>query len=342
MDISRVKIFVKQITEGMYNFYDYKIEDLSSIEGIFTPRALSKKHEDGTKTIIVFMKINNSIYDEVLETNLCSKMNCKADEIIKIILIFEDKESVEIQNQLNSIGNSKFLQNNSIILDLVSRNIQISDNRIEPIANEIATVMDNTTKNKKKPQSRKNAPVTYALIGINVFMFIISVLLSGTIMDIDINVLVTLGAKYNYAIVQGQWFRLITCMFLHGGLIHIAANMYSLYSIGPLIEDLYGKYKYLTIYFVTGIISSLFSFFFSPTSISIGASGAIFGLLGVILVFAIKERERIGKGFFMNIASIIAINLFITLGVPGIDKFAHLGGLLSGVALGIIMKLNRD
>lgn len=341
MVITKTEKFTKQIIDGMYRYYDYVVEDFSLIKGTDIPWGLSKNISGGTKTILFFMKLDNGIFNEALENDICSKINCDREKLIKVILISENKDSVEIQNQLNNISNNISLQNNCIIIDLISRKIQISDNSMEPIANQIASIMDQTTKNAKAHNTRENAIVTYTIIGINILMFILSAILSRSIMDININVLVNLGAKYNPAIEHGQWFRLVTCMFLHGGLIHIAANMYSLYCVGPMIENLYGKTKYIAIYLVSGIISSLFSFLFSP-SVSIGASGAIFGLLGVVLVFAIKERKRVGKNFFMNIASVVALNLFIGLSVPGIDNFAHLGGLLSGITLGTLVSLHKS
>lgn len=337
MNISAVEKFTRQIIDGMYKYYDYIVEDFSSIEGISIPWGLSKTLTDGTKTCLVFIKLDNSITNETFDNEICSKINCNRENLITVVLICESRDSDEIQNQLNYLKSNNPLQNNYIILDLISRKIQISDSKLETEAGQIANIMDN---NIKMQNHREKPIITYSIIGINIVMFIISVILSNNMMDIDTNVLVKLGAKYNPLIEQGQWFRLITCMFLHGGIIHITANMYSLYCIGPLIEQLYGKYKYIVIYFVSGIISSLFSFWFS-NYVSIGASGAIFGLLGMVLIFSIKERKRVGKGFLMNIASVVAINLFIGLSLPGIDNFAHLGGLLSGITLGGIMKLDK-
>jgi rhomboid protease GluP len=114
--------------------------------------------------------------------------------------------------------------------------------------------------------------------------------------------------------------------------------MYALYSIGPLVERVYGKAKYLVIYFISGIISSVFSFIFS-NGVSIGASGAIFGLLGTTLVFAVTMRKNIGKGFLRNITSVIIINLFIGFTMSNIDNFGHLGGLLGGSISALVFNL---
>jgi rhomboid protease GluP len=330
-----VENFTKQITKGMHRHYGYTVEDFSYIEGISISQGLSKTLDEGTKMVLVFMNLDNDIFNETFENDICSSIGCDRENLVKVLLVSGSSGSIETQNHLNYLISINALQNSFIIIDLASRKIHISDSRMEPIANQIAAVMD---ENVKRQGNFKNSAVTYSIIGINILVFIISAILSRSIMDINIYVLVFLGAKYNPAIEQGQWYRLFTSMFLHGGLIHIAANMYSLYSIGPLVEHIYGRYRYIVIYLVSGVIASLFSFWFSPYA-SIGASGAIFGLLGVIFVFAVKERKRIGKGFVRNVTSTVIINLFIGLSLPGIDNFAHLGGLLCGTVLGIAMSL---
>lgn len=190
-----------------------------------------------------------------------------------------------------------------------------------------------------KPQNAYKGSMpqmTYLLIALNIAYYIVSAVLSKNILNIDINVLVYLGAKYNAGIMRGEYYRLITCAFLHGGLLHIALNMYALFIIGPLVEKIYGRLKYIIIYFVSAILSSLLSFILSP-SVSIGASGAIFGLLGACLVFAFKNKNKIGRGFLANIVSVIFINIVLGLSVQNVDNFGHIGGLLGGIACSSIL-----
>lgn len=325
---------LKLIIDGMCRYYKYVVEDFSIIHGNNIMWGLSKQQEDGTKKVIHFIDLNNSLNNESIENCICSKFECIRENIVSIILVDEDMSSTDIKNQINNLKNINALQNSFVIVDLAKKEIHTSDDGVGIIAGQVARIIDNSIIN----QENKTPPiVTYIIMAVNILMFIISVILSKSIFDIDTEVLVNLGAKYNPAIIQGQWFRLITCMFLHGGIIHIAANMYSLYSIGPFVERLYAKCKYIVMYFVCGIVSSVFSFMFSEY-VSIGASGAIFGLLGVVLVFALKERKRIGRAFLMNVASVVVMNLIIGLSMTGIDNFAHLGGLLSGAVLGAIIK----
>lgn len=190
----------------------------------------------------------------------------------------------------------------------------------------------------------KNNWLTFLLIAINVIIFMITAFLSKDIFDIDIRVLIFFGAKYNVLIEHGEVWRLLTCAFLHSGLIHIASNMYSLYIIGPQIQQIYGNIKYFIIYIVSCITSSLLSYLMSPKSVSVGASGGIFGLMGALLVFAIIERNRIQKKYISSLLQIIIINLFIGLSIKNIDNFAHIGGLLGGMIISYISYklLNRN
>jgi rhomboid protease GluP len=112
--------------------------------------------------------------------------------------------------------------------------------------------------------------------------------------------------------------------------------MYALRTLGVFIERLYGKVKLLIIYFFGGILGSYFSYLFSP-GVSIGASGAIFGLLGAALIYGIKMRKSVGKEFLSNIVQVIAINLFLGVSISNIDNFGHIGGLLGGIIATLII-----
>ena len=179
--------------------------------------------------------------------------------------------------------------------------------------------------------------ITNVLIGLNVIMFIISAILSKSISNIDTNVLVYLGAKVNFYIEQGEIYRLVTAMFLHGGLMHIVFNMYALYALGDLTEQTYGKSGYVSIYFISGITASILSYILSP-AVSVGASGAIFGLLGAALVFGFQERDRIGKDFLTNIGSVVVLNVIIGFSQSNIDNAGHFGGLIGGIIIALIIR----
>lgn len=198
-------------------------------------------------------------------------------------------------------------------------------------------VQDNMIKGtNRKENYLQYGVLTLILMGINIAVFLLTVFASGNIFDIDLNILLKFGAKSNILIEQGQIWRLLTSAFLHSGLIHVACNMYSLYIIGPQIEQIYGINRYLIVYIFSCLTSSLLSYFMNPYGISVGASGGIFGLLGALLAFAIIERNKIQKKYISSLMQIIIINLFIGLSINNIDNFAHIGGLIGGLSMGYV------
>lgn len=168
------------------------------------------------------------------------------------------------------------------------------------------------------------------MICVNILIFIITVFSSKNIYNIDSYTLINFGAKVNVLINNGQPWRLITCAFLHGGLAHIAFNMYALKIIGSEVEYVYGKIKYLAMYLISALGGSIFSYLFNANSISVGASGAIFGLLGAMIIFGIRNKNKIGKAYILNLFKVLLINIFIGVTISNIDNGAHMGGLIFG------------
>lgn len=179
--------------------------------------------------------------------------------------------------------------------------------------------------------------ITYLMIFLNLIMFTMLELQGGSMQS---DVLIQFGAKYNPAIVEGQWWRLITSMFLHIGLLHLVLNMIALYYIGAVAERIYGSMRFTFIYLLAGIGGSLSSFAFE-THISAGASGAIFGLFGALLYFGLIHQRLFQQTIGKSIALILIINLGLGLFVPQIDMGAHLGGLLSGFLAASLVSLPR-
>lgn len=188
----------------------------------------------------------------------------------------------------------------------------------------------NTMKKEKKLEkifSPKKPVVTYILIVINLMVFLYGVLHGN---DELINMF-----GNNYELVQnGEFYRLFTCMFVHADILHILFNMIALYSIGPVVERYYGKSKFLLIYLVSGLLGSIFSgVFMTADSISIGASGAIFGLLGSICYFTYYYRATLQGILRGSIMPVIIINLVIGFLSSSIDLSAHIGGLIGGILI---------
>ncbi|MDA8229608.1 MAG: rhomboid family intramembrane serine protease [Desulfitobacterium hafniense] len=174
----------------------------------------------------------------------------------------------------------------------------------------------------------------YTLIGIYSLIFIVMFLVQGLTyegFDIEFSrqILIAFGAKHNALINQGEFWRLLTSTFIHTGLVHLIFNLYALMALGAFAEDVFGRWKFLSIYIISGLTGSIASYFFSD-AVSAGASGAIFGLLGSLLFFTLRNPQRWRSGLGTNLIIVILINLGFGLLVPRIDNYAHLGGLLSG------------
>lgn len=188
----------------------------------------------------------------------------------------------------------------------------------------------------------QNNIVTMIIIAINIILYIITAIMSKNILDINAYVLLYMGGNYGALVSKGQVWRLLTCAFLHGGLIHILCNMYALYAIGPQVEILFGRVKYIIIYFFSAVGGSLLSYICSPNNLSIGASGAIFGLFGAMVVFVLKYKDRIPKRVLNNLFGVIILNLLIGFNLQGIDNFGHIGGLLAGALVAFLTLTKED
>jgi rhomboid protease GluP len=139
-----------------------------------------------------------------------------------------------------------------------------------------------------------------------------------------------------FVIATHQYWRWVTACFLHGGLLHIGFNMWALYDIGPLVESFYGGAKFLTIYLLTGIVGYIVSGYFSGGA-SLGASGAILGLLGAMLAYGMRHSHTTAGRQLRNVASRWAIYILIFSFLPGVDIFAHVGGFASGFLLAMVI-----
>jgi rhomboid protease GluP len=151
--------------------------------------------------------------------------------------------------------------------------------------------------------------------------------------------LFAVGAKNNTAIAAGEYYRFLTAMFLHGGWLHIAFNAYALYALGPEAERIYGTARFLALYFVAGLAGGVASYALNASA-AVGASGAIFGLIGGLAAFYYVSRSLLGDVSRQQLGSLITvimINLFIGFSTPRIDNTAHIGGLVGGAVAGWLL-----
>jgi rhomboid protease GluP len=180
--------------------------------------------------------------------------------------------------------------------------------------------------------------VTQKIFTINIIVFVMMFVFGGGFHAFtNPYTLIFSGAQYGKLItISHQYFRFITSMFVHGGFLHIFFNMYALYYIGTIVERVYGPYKFLTIYLASGIGGALLTQIFSPEAFSVGASGAIFGLVGLLFGAGFRDdtppmvRPMTGTALL----PVIIINLILGFTASGINNFAHIGGLITGFTFG--------
>lgn len=318
MDKFEKKLFNTLVSKAGFYIRSFYSESLKKEQWI----AILENESMLYSIIIAENSYNVSLYDETYKylKSLCNK-NIVINEIVTIEGSYDYYE-----------------HDNMLIYSLRDKKVVYSSNSCKlliPIINE----MDITKKNNNKRD--KYMMLTNILIAVNLLVFLISAWISKNIFDIDIYTLIIMGAKVNSLIDKGQVWRLITCAFLHGGLIHIFFNMYALKILGPEIEYVYGKVKYLVIYLLSAIAASIFSYIFGPQSVSVGASGAIFGLFGAMLIFGIKHRKQMGKAYMMNILQVIFVNVIIGISSSNIDNAAHFGGLIVGALIALLLGERR-
>ncbi|HEY9722628.1 MAG TPA: rhomboid family intramembrane serine protease [Oscillatoriaceae cyanobacterium] len=181
---------------------------------------------------------------------------------------------------------------------------------------------------------RQKTPASWVILGLIAGMYALSELLGGST---DPGVLLRMGANFRPLVQSGEVWRLVTASFLHIGLLHLAVNGYSLFVVGPMLEKLYGSLKFTAIYVFAGLTGALASYFFNPGSISAGASGALFGLLGAMLIIGLRHYDAVPDHEKRQLRTIALVTLLVNLAlgfkIPGIDNFCHLGGLAGGTLL---------
>ena len=283
-----------------------------------TKRLVSKIKK---KTFSLKMQVLNIFTD--LGENVDFQKTNQDDKTYKYINIKETDDLLNnqvIQTNFRDLKNNLEFKEEGFSLFLKITNEINEKNREEAIKNDDIF-------------APKKIIVTYVIIGLLVLIYLLGLFTNNQ--DNFINMFAVYGPfirKYH------EYYRLLTGTLLHGGLFHLLSNCYALYIIGSQIESFYGKSKYLIIYLFSAITGSLLSITLANNA-SIGASGAIFGLMGALLYFGYYYRVYIGSTWKQRILPVIVLNLVIGLIVPGIDYFAHIGGLIGGVLISMAVGL---
>lgn len=270
----------------------------------------------------------NAIRKSIKRKTYSLKMN-----VLNILLDVRDEVSVYSDKDIESIKISKIgdLKRNSVMNEffpnfkdkVVSKTTGVMG--MFQMTEELNDKTINEDKKLAKVFKENSTPIlTMALIIINVLMYFV--------MNFNYSMFIEkLGNHFLY-IQRGEIWRLVTSIFLHGDVIHLASNMLALYMVGPMVEKYYGKWKYALIYFGSGIFGSLLSAVLG-NYFSIGASGAIFGLFGALMYFGYKYRATLDGFLRSGIVPVVILNLILSIVVPGIDFYGHIGGLLGGVLI---------
>jgi membrane associated rhomboid family serine protease len=194
------------------------------------------------------------------------------------------------------------------------------------------------------PWVRRREPaitLTQVIFGMNAAVFLGMALAASSILDFPVPEMVRCGANVGALTISGEWWRLLTNIFIHGGIIHIAFNMWCLWYLGALAESLYGAWTYACVYLICGIGASLASAAWHPYTPSVGASGAIFGLAGALLAgfklgeFSVPRAELSGE--LRSLGAFVVFNLIFGVAMSGVDNAAHIGGLVTGLIVGALI-----
>ena len=189
------------------------------------------------------------------------------------------------------------------------------------------------------PGLRRRPYLTWTLIGVNLLLWLLVEMSGGST---NTSVLLQFGAMEAQHIAAGDYWRLFTATFLHSGLMHLSFNCIALFIFGQQLEQIYGHSRFLAIYFIAGLAGSVTSYALSisatPNTLGVGASGAIFGVIGGLVAFYVMHRNRfgvIGRQSLTGLLVIVAINVVFGFIVPGVDNFAHIGGFIAGLLTGL-------
>lgn len=176
--------------------------------------------------------------------------------------------------------------------------------------------------------------LTVAILGVNVAVFAAELAVGATR---DVGALVDMGALQPLLVADGEYWRLVTAIFLHASLFHLLLNSWALFLFGTIVESTFGSARFAALYLISGFVGAAASYAIGPpVRVSVGASGAIFGLLGAFLAYNLRRRNlSMARGNVRLALVLVGLNVVFGLTVPGIDNAAHMGGLAAGVAGGL-------
>lgn len=271
--------------------------------------------------------------------------------VLNIFLDLNDDINIYEEKNINSIEikSVKDIKNNNILKntfpqmdDLLLKNVDGLD-LVLNVTKDINKKTEEENKKIEKIFSPKKTIITHVIISLNIIMFLLMYIFGKG--STDIGTLLAFGANYGPLFRSGEVYRIITAAFLHCGILHLFLNMYALYILGTQLENYIGPKRFAIVYLGSAITGNLLSNVLN-TSVGVGASGAIFGLLGALLYFGYYYRFQLGDSIKNQILPVILINLFLGLLITNIDIFNHIGGLIGGfllsMSVGVSEKVSKS
>ncbi|MEP7255666.1 MAG: rhomboid family intramembrane serine protease [Ferruginibacter sp.] len=277
----------------------------------------------------------NSNPQHVVVSSNGSELNVSSEMIKDELVDITGKNKKNIASFINAFEAAK----NNTDIDAIEGNKLA----IEQLRAATKTTIEQENKNAEEVDkamnlSGSNLYVTYAIIAINTLVFVLMAINGAGIFEANGYVHMKWGSNYGPLTLGGDWWRLITNVFIHFGIIHLAMNMYCLYTAGVYLEPMLGKLKYTTAYLCTGILASIASLWWHKEAVnSAGASGAIFGMYGLFLALLTTNLipKQVRQSLLQSIGIFVVYNLVYGM-KGGVDNSAHVGGLLSGFIIGYI------
>lgn len=277
----------------------------------------------------------NANPQQVMVTATSSELIISSEMIKDELVDITGKNKKNISNFINAFEAAK----SNMQADTIEANkVLVNELRV---ATDVAIEQENKEAeeiDKAMNLSGSNLYVTYGIMAINVIVFILMVVNGAGIFEPNGYVHIKWGSNYTALTLTGDWWRLITNVFIHFGIIHIVMNMYCLYIVGVYLEPMLGKTKYIAAYLCTGVLASLVSLWWHKEGVnSAGASGAIFGLYGLFLALLTTNLipQRVRKAQLQSIGIFVVYNLIYGM-KGGVDNAAHIGGLISGFIVGYL------
>lgn len=266
-------------------------------------------------TLSIFVNLGDNIDNENLKNT--NEIECASIKDVKDLSKYDNVLKIFP----NIIKETKFEEKGVELFVKITDDINKANEKNNKRAEEIFAI--------RKPF------VTYGIIAINVLIFLVMVLMSRDgVMAFSSETLVKFWGNLKYLVLDGEFYRILTSAFIHDGIMHLFFNMYALYVIGPQLENFFGKTRFALIYIISAISASLLSLAFNDAyTVSVGASGAIFGLFGSLLYFGYYYRVYLGSLLRSQIVPVIILNLALGFMMTGIDNAAHIGGLVGGILI---------